>query len=384
MKIGVYVSVISGQKGFENNVSGHIQVPLRSAEELRKAGHEVHLITNEVGEGRSLPFCLDQTMPIHFVTDARDRGGVLERTGKQESGFSFLRLLKQVKQIKAICKEQDLEVLHFFGFNRTAHLAGGLRLFGLKIPVIVTIFGTFFPERFSFIARRLWNRVDAVITATKYVQEQLQFNGIASVQVKHGVIRDLVKERGDVEIVPKHRVLFWRDMTEHNGADIALGAFGQLAPRYPEVSFNFAVRKHWDTIEGVDAIEAKHPNFTVYQFPYEDGITLPKLLLESLCVVMPIRVMSIDPQLVIAETLASGVPIIATDQRSNPEFVIEGKTGFLVPLGDVEATTKALDEMLSDQAKLFKMGKDAKNDIETRWNWNSYASELIEVYNGLL
>jgi len=30
------------------------------------------------------------------------------------------------------------------------------------------------------------------------------------------------------------------------------------------------------------------------------------------------------------------------------------------------------------------MGKDAKNDIETRWNWNSYASELIEVYNGLL
>ena len=38
MKIGVYVSVIAGQKGFENNVSGHIQVPLRSIEELQKAG----------------------------------------------------------------------------------------------------------------------------------------------------------------------------------------------------------------------------------------------------------------------------------------------------------------------------------------------------------
>ena len=384
MKIGVYVSVIAGQKGFENNVSGHIQVPLRSIEELQNAGHEVHLITNEVGEGRSLPFCLDNNMNIHFVADARDRGGILERTGKQANGMSFSRLWKQVKEIKAICKEQDLDVLHLFGYNRTAHLAGGLRLFGLNIPVAVTMFGAIFPERFSFLTKRLWNRVDGVITATKHVQGKLKSNGIASVQVKHGVIRNLVEEQGDVVILPKHRVLFWRDMTKKNGADVALEAFDQLAPKYPEVSFAFAVRQHWDPIEGVDAIESKHKNFTVYHFPYEDGITLPKLLLESLCVVMPIRHMSIDPQLVIAETLASGVPIIATDQRSNPEFIVVGKTGYLVPLGDVEATTKALDAMLSDQSKLLQMGIDAKKDIETRWNWDSYASELAKIYTGLL
>ena len=153
MKIGVYVSVIAGQKGFENNVSGHIQVPFRSIEELQRAGHEVHLITNEFGEDRSLPFCLATDMNIHFVTDARDRGGVLERTGQQESGFSFLRLNKQVSEIKRICNEQELEVLHLFGYNRTAHLAGGLRLFGLQIPVVVTMFGAIFPERLSFITK---------------------------------------------------------------------------------------------------------------------------------------------------------------------------------------------------------------------------------------
>jgi len=32
MKIGIFVPVIAGQKGFENNVSGHIQIPLQSIE----------------------------------------------------------------------------------------------------------------------------------------------------------------------------------------------------------------------------------------------------------------------------------------------------------------------------------------------------------------
>ena len=385
MKIGIYVSVIAGQKGFENNVSGHIQVPLRSIEELQEAGHEVHLITNEVGEGRSLPFCLDEnTMNIHYVADARERGGILERTGKQTGGLSFFRLRKQVKEIKAICNEQHLDVLHLFGYNRTAHLAGGLRMFGLKIPVIVTMFGAIFPEPVSFLTRRLWNRVDAVVTATEFVKNKLESNGIPTKQIRHGVIRDLVKEKGDCEILPKHRVLFWRDMTTKNGADVALAVFEKIAPKYPKVSFNFAVRQHWDPIKGVKEVESRIPNFTVYNFPYKDGITLPKLLLESLCVVMPIRHMSIDPQLVIAETLASGVPIITTDQRSNPEFILEGETGYLVPLGDIDATTKALDAMLSDQEKLLTMGNKAKEDISARWNWNTYAFELLAVYERVL
>ena len=43
---------------------------------------------------------------------------------------------------------------------------------------------------------------------------------------------------------------------------------------------------------------------------------------------MPIRHMTIDPQLVIAETLASGVPIITTNQQSNPENCDRRQNGF--------------------------------------------------------
>ena len=380
MKIGVYVSAIAGQRGFENNVSGHAQVPLQSIEELQNAGHEVHLITNEFGKDRSLPFCLDAGMTVHFVTDSRERGGILERTGKQGSGIRLLRLMKQIREIKGICKREELEVLHLFGYNRTAQLAGALRLTGLRIPVVVTMFGVILPERFSFIKKCLWRRVDRIVTATSYVKDLLMHEGLSATQVRHGVIRDIVEEQGSCELLPKHRVLFWRDMTERNGADIALAAFDRLAPNYPDISFNFAVRPHWSPVEGVEEIANNHSNIHIYHFPYKDGITLPKLLLESLCVVMPIRHMTIDPQLVIAETLASGVPIITTDQQSNPEIVREDITGQLVPLGDVDATTEALDKMLSNQEETLQMGREAKVDIATRWNWNNYATEIVEIY----
>ncbi len=384
MKIGVFVSVVAGQKGFESNVSGHIQVPMQSIDELRAKGHDVHLITNEFGEDRSLPFCLAKDVEIHFVTDSRKRGGVLERTGKPGSGFSFMRLLKQVSEIKRICKEQEFDVLHLFGYNRTAHLAGGLRLFGLKTPVVVTIFCTLFPEKFSFITKRLWKRVDAVVTATTFVKNKLETEGIPTTQIPHGVIRHIVEEYEGPVLSTPHRVLFWRDLTVANGADVAIKAYETLAPKYPDINFDFAVRQHWDPIDGIAEIAEKHKNITLYHFPYEDGITLPKLLLESICVVMPIRKMSIDPQLVIAETLAAGIPVIASDQRSNPEFIIEGKTGSLAPLGDVEATTTALDSILSDLDNAAKMGRAAKEDIATRWNWNSYADELLQVYQQVM
>jgi len=384
MKIGVYVSVIAGQKGFENNVSGHIQVPLRAIEEMKNAGHDVHLITNEFGEDRSLPFCLPKDVNMHLVADARNRGGILERKGKQNHGLNVFQLKQQISDIKRICEEEQFDVLHLFGYNRTAHLAGGLRYLGLKVPVVVTMFGANFPEKFSFITKRLWNKVDAVVTATAFAKKRFEQEGIPTTQVRHGIIRNLIEEHDGSQTEKPHRVLFWRDMTLRNGADVALGAYAHLAVKYPDIQFDFAVRPHWDPIDGVDDVAKANPNINVYRFPYEDGITLPKLLLESICVVMPIRNMSIDPQLVIAETLATGIPIITTNQRSNPEFVIDGETGFLTGLGDIDATTVAIEQMLSDTSATAKMGERAKEHIESCWNWNQYVDDIVEVYNRVM
>src|SRR5690606_13818563 len=121
--------------------------------------------------------------------------------------------------------------------------------------------------------------------------------------VRHGIVRDLRAEIRDEVIGEKRRVLFWRDPSLNNGADVCAKVYDMLAPEFPDISFDMAIRPHWSAVEGLDELAAKHENVNIYRFPYEDGITLPKLVLESLCVMLPFRRMTICPQLAIAESL---------------------------------------------------------------------------------
>lgn len=385
MKIGHYVSVVSGQKGFERNVSGHIQVPLHAMALLRDAGHDVHLITNEFGPERSMPACTPEGIGIHYVVDPRNRGGVLERTSGQGRGVRLGEMWRFIRQIKAIAREHQFDVLHVWGFNRTAHLGGLMRLMGLRCPAVATVFGGYLPERHEWFTRRLWNRLGAVMAGTEFVKDVFDRHGIPATRTRHGIVRDLRDELpAGFEPGPRTRVLFWRDLSVANGADVTMAVYERLAPKYPDVSFDLAIRPHWDELEGVDDLAARHPNVSVHRFPYPEGITLPGLLFESICVLMPIRGMSIDPQFVVAESLACGAAVITTDQRSNPELVEPGVNGDLVPLGDVDATTAALDRLLADREKALAMGVEAARRLPETLHWNDFVAETMAVYESVV
>lgn len=380
MKIGNFISVVAGEEGFENNVSGHIQVPLEGMACLRKAGHDVHLITNEYGEGRSLPNCLDPDIPVHQVTDSRNRGGILTRAGDQGRGTRLGDLRRQVSQIKRICREQQFDVLHLHGYNRTAHLGGGLRLLGLPCPAVCTVFAAYFPERFPIVTRRLWKRLDAVLAGTDCVVEHFAQEGIKVDRFRHGIIRDPLREHGDQPVGPRNRVLFWRDPSVENGADLTVAAYRALAPKYPEINFDFAIRPHWNQVPGIDELDADFENVHVHRFPYPEGTTLPGLLLESVCVLQPMRHLSINPQLVIAESLVAGIATVASDLDSNRELVRDGETGRLVRTGDAEDLTAALDSLLADPEGTRRMGEAARRDMADRWNWSHLVEDLVQVY----
>ncbi|HYR28851.1 MAG TPA: N-acetyl-alpha-D-glucosaminyl L-malate synthase BshA [Thermoanaerobaculia bacterium] len=57
------------------------------------------------------------------------------------------------------------------------------------------------------------------------------------------------------------------------------------------------------------------------------------------------------------EAMASEVPVIATRSGGLPEVVVDGETGYLLPVGDVEAMAARAIEILSDDDKQQAMGK---------------------------
>ena len=50
-------------------------------------------------------------------------------------------------------------------------------------------------------------------------------------------------------------------------------------------------------------------------------------------------------------------PVIVTRTGALPEYVVEGKTGWLVPPKDPQALADALEEALSDPVRLARMGE---------------------------
>ncbi|MCZ6836348.1 MAG: glycosyltransferase family 4 protein [Planctomycetota bacterium] len=381
MRIGIYTSIVASEPGYERNVSAHIQIPLHSARLLREAGHDVHLISNQYPEGKTLPACLDRELKLHLVTDSRKRQAKL-RGGAARHGIRPLALFRQLSQIKRIAREQRLELLHVFGFDRSAQLAGLLKAFGLKIPSVVTLIGDNIARPHAPLSRWLLARNDAYLSATRTVIEAAKNHGFEVQHVSHGAVRQLTDERTGAEGVSKNRVLFWRDPSPTNGADLCLRVFETLAPEFPAIDFDFAVRRFWNEIDGLDEAASKHENIHVHRFPYPEGITLPDLVLGSMMVVMPFRELSIQPQLAILESLAAGVPVLTSDLKSNRELIQEGINGALLA-EDEQPYIDTIRRLLVDSELCQKMGENAARSVQSHWNWDRYVDDLVDVYKGL-
>jgi glycosyltransferase involved in cell wall biosynthesis len=202
--------------------------------------------------------------------------------------------------------------------------------------------------------------------------------------IRHGVVRDLLSELDGAQVGARRRILFWRALSPDNGGDICMSAFESLAPRHPDLTFDFALRANAKEVPGVEELATRHPNINVHRFPYKDGMTLSRLVAESICIVLPFRRLTVEPQLAIAESLAAGVPVVASDLCSTSELVRPGENGELVPVGEVQPVIDAIERLLADRDRTQRMGRRAAELFARDWNWERYVPQILEVYQAAL
>lgn len=80
------------------------------------------------------------------------------------------------------------------------------------------------------------------------------------------------------------------------------------------------------------------------------------------------------------EAMATGRPVICTDAPHN-SMIEDGKTGFLVPFGDVDMLTEKIIYLFGANHSLAeKMGMEGRKVVESKYNWD----KIAEIYHKVL
>src|SRR5579863_875047 len=83
------------------------------------------------------------------------------------------------------------------------------------------------------------------------------------------------------------------------------------------------------------------------------------------------------------EAMASGLPVVATAVGGNPEVVIDGESGLLVPAGNFNSLGKSLRKLQQDPQLRSMLGLQARRRVRKEFSIDSMVRQYQEVYEGL-
>jgi phosphatidylinositol alpha-mannosyltransferase len=83
--------------------------------------------------------------------------------------------------------------------------------------------------------------------------------------------------------------------------------------------------------------------------------------------------------IVLAEAMAAGAPVLASDLVAFRAVLDDGRVGELVPVGDSGAVAKAAIELLGDPERRSAL-RAAASEWVRRYDWDTVAQEILAVY----
>ena len=85
----------------------------------------------------------------------------------------------------------------------------------------------------------------------------------------------------------------------------------------------------------------------------------------------------------ILEAMAAGLPVVATDVGGNPECVVHGHTGFIVPPGDDGRMAESLGLLLREPETARAMGEAGRERAAEHFDVDVMVRRTVELYDAL-
>jgi glycosyltransferase involved in cell wall biosynthesis len=108
---------------------------------------------------------------------------------------------------------------------------------------------------------------------------------------------------------------------------------------------------------------------------------VPRLLAAADLVVLPSAYEGLPN--VVLEAMWFRKPVVATAAPGTTEVVLDGKTGLLVPVGDVNSLARALRDIIRDPALARRLGNAGRAHVEAHFRVDSMVAQFAELYENI-
>ncbi len=322
----------------------------------------------------------------------------------------FLRLLREIDSFKP----EVLHVHHNYKAFSAVLLAAALK----GVPVVQTVhdYGFICPtiwhvkphgnvccERFGLTCvqsgcislfdyfkelayrpmKRLMDKalVRIILCPSKALMECISAQGFNAIFVPYFI--DCQKKAGVGPSSREKTVLYVGGLTAQKGVHVLLRAFALLLKKIPKAKLTIAgegsFRGELESlsrelkIESKVRFEGRVPNRLIgAQYSKAGVVAVPSLWVEQF-------------GLAGVEAMSYAVPVVGSDIGGIPEWLDDGKTGFLTAPGDVKGLSEKLEKILSTPGLGRKMGNAGrKAALEKYCSSEKHVKRLLEAYKSAL
>lgn len=222
-----------------------------------------------------------------------------------------------------------------------------------------------------------YSEADAITVPSIFAYESFLSHGVPREKlllVPYGV--DVSQFRRTEPRAPEFRVLFVGNHTVRKGLQFLLKAFKRAALPNSRLVL---VGPSWPDGEAVLRL-----------FPVEPVERLGKLSWAGVAREMSRASVLVLPSLddgfglVMAQAMACGCPVIASEHTGSRDLFTDGREGFTVPVGDVEAIADRLQRLHRDRDLLESMSAAAVERTRSMGGWDSYGARMAEELGALV
>jgi glycosyltransferase involved in cell wall biosynthesis len=165
-------------------------------------------------------------------------------------------------------------------------------------------------------------------------------------------------------------------VSAHKGHDTLIMAAATILKEFPNAAFILVGNELDDFGDRLrkQIVELGIAEHIFFLGPRKD---VPAILAQADLLVHPSTQEALP--LVLLEAMASGKPVVATRCGGPEEIVVDGETGYLVPVGDEIALADRIKRILSDPESATRMGVAGRKRAEEKFSVQAYARNIQKI-----